>query len=155
MSIFCKKKATDRGASRQSHPLSLRQTPRASPAFRRLALRHCPGSRDDGPAVRPGSSGSGREMAPLITPARGRGQDLISIDARKAGTVAKSGSGGHTDPYAFWMDYYRTKDEKKTEPERLRETVSRLLNQRQDPRRRCRLAGVSDPPGEESRALDV
>jgi hypothetical protein len=65
-------------------------------------------------------------MAPLIRPRGDQGQSLIPIQPRAAG-VAKSGSGGHTDPYAFWMSYFRTKDEKKIRPESLRETVT-LLN---------------------------
>ncbi len=66
-------------------------------------------------------------MAPLIRPRGAKGQDLIVIDGRKPSSLAKTGAGGHTDPFAFWMDFYRTKDEKKTDPESLRETVS-LLN---------------------------
>jgi hypothetical protein len=65
-------------------------------------------------------------MAPLIRPRGEKGQDLIPIDPPKA-NVPKAGSGSHTDPYTFWMDYYRTKDEKKIRPEKLRETVT-LLN---------------------------
>ncbi len=65
-------------------------------------------------------------MAPLIRPRGEKGQDLIPIESSKA-IVAKTASGGHTDPLAFWMNYYRTKDQKKIEPERLRETVE-LLN---------------------------
>ena len=68
--------------------------------------------RDDGPTIRPGSSGAGQDMAPLIRPRGASGQTLIPIEPRAAGVV-KSGSGGHTDPYAFWMSYFRTKDEKK------------------------------------------
>jgi hypothetical protein len=37
-------------------------------------------------------------------------------------------SSAKTDPYAFWLHYYRTKDKKRIEPERLRAMVQ-LLNQ--------------------------
>jgi hypothetical protein len=73
------------------------------------------------------SPGGGLEMAPLIRPRGERGQELIVIDGRKASSLAKTRSVGHTDPFAFWMDFYRTKDEKKADPESLRETVA-LLN---------------------------
>ncbi|MGP0067665.1 MAG: tetratricopeptide repeat protein [Isosphaeraceae bacterium] len=82
--------------------------------------------------IRSGSSGAGQEMSPLIRPRGGQGQTLIPIDSRVGSAAAKSGSGGHTDPYAFWMAYYRTNDEKKIKPNKagehpLRETVA-LLN---------------------------
>jgi hypothetical protein len=81
--------------------------------------------------IQAGSSNSGQGMSPLIRPRGNQGQSLIPIESRVAG-VAKSGSAGHTDPYAFWMKYYLTNDEKKIKPDRqgrhpLRETVA-LLN---------------------------
>jgi hypothetical protein len=68
-------------------------------------------------------------MSPLINPRGNQGQILIPIQPRaSAGAAAKTGPVAHTDPYAFWMKYYSTNDEKKTRPESLRETVT-LLNQ--------------------------
>lgn len=65
-------------------------------------------------------------MEPLIRPRGDRGQTLIPIEPQGRSSI-KSGSGTHSDPFTFWMNYYRTKDPKKTDPEKLRETVS-LLN---------------------------
>ncbi len=81
--------------------------------------------------IQAGSSGSGPGMSPLIRPRGNQGQALIPIETRAA-SMAKAGAAGHTDPYAFWMKYYRTNDEKKIKPDRqgrhpLRETVT-LLN---------------------------
>ena len=86
-------------------------------------------TRDDGPTIQSGSSNSAQGMSPLIRPRGSQGQTLIPVESR-GGTAAKSASGSsaHTDPYAFWMKYYRTNDEKKIKPESLRETVG-LLNQ--------------------------
>ena len=71
-------------------------------------------------------------MEPLIRPRGDQGQNLIPIEPRGSNSI-KSGSGTHSDPFTFWMNYYRTKDPKKTNPEKLRETVS-LLNVSGKPR---------------------
>ncbi len=71
-------------------------------------------------------------MEPLIGRRGDQGQNLIPIEPRGANTI-KSGKGPHSDPFTFWMNYYRTKDPKKTDPEKLRETVS-LLNMSGKPR---------------------
>ena len=61
-------------------------------------------------------------MRPGGEPGPGRG--LIPIDA---GGALVPRSNGTADPFTFWTNYFRTKDPKKTEPERLHEIV-RLLN---------------------------
>jgi hypothetical protein len=60
----------------------------------------------------------------------GPGRRFIPIDPGK-GPVPRSN--GTADPHTFWMNYFRTKDPKKTAPDHLRETV-RLLNLAGKPR---------------------
>ncbi len=84
-------------------------------------------SRDGGPAIRPMSPGGSLEMAPLIRPRGAKGQDLIVIEGHRPSSLAVTRPSSHTDPLTFWMNFYRTKDEKKADPESLRETVA-LLN---------------------------
>ncbi len=66
-------------------------------------------------------------MGPDILPANPgqRRRNLIPIVPGDAPTVHP---GAKADPYAFWDRFYNSKDNKKTDPENLRESV-RLLNQ--------------------------
>ncbi|HZW33062.1 MAG TPA: hypothetical protein VFF52_20265 [Isosphaeraceae bacterium] len=54
----------------------------------------------------------------------GPSRRLIPIEPGNAPVVKSNGT---ADPFTFWTNYFRTKDPRKTEPDRLRETV-RLLN---------------------------
>jgi len=48
---------------------------------------------------------------------------LIPIDGSPSAVVKPSGK---ADPYAFYLSYYRSQDEDRTDPEKLRQTVLRL-----------------------------
>jgi hypothetical protein len=79
---------------------------------------------DDGPIIKPKK----KDRSGADSPVRPRGlspslKDLIPIDAG-TGSVAKPG--GKTDPYAFYMEYYRTDDKDRTDPEKLRRIVRDL-----------------------------
>jgi hypothetical protein len=80
-------------------------------------------SRDDGPTIKP-KAPDDRRVSPFLRPPNpagpGPGRPLIPIEGATSTPVR---SGAHADPYAFWMQFYRTHDD----PAKLRETV-RLLN---------------------------
>ena len=54
----------------------------------------------------------------------GPGRGLIPIEPGGAPVIKSNGT---EDPYTFWQNYFRTKDPRKSEPDRLREIVQ-LLN---------------------------
>jgi hypothetical protein len=77
--------------------------------------------------VKPKTATGSREMAPDVRPAQ-RGlqrRNLIPIVPGDAPVVRP---GPKVDPYTFWDRFYSSKDDKKTDPEKLRDTVQ-LLNQ--------------------------
>jgi hypothetical protein len=80
---------------------------------------------DDGPTILPRAAGD-RQDGSVVRPGGepGPGRGWIPIDA---GGALVPRSNGTADPFTFWTNYFRTKDPKKTEPERLHEIV-KLLN---------------------------
>jgi hypothetical protein len=83
-----------------------------------------------GPTVKPKSATADAGVPPLIAPAgtphaqRSPGQGLIPIEGTARMAVKH---GVHKDPFAFWMDYYKTHDEW---PGELKRTL-RLLSENQ------------------------
>jgi hypothetical protein len=78
--------------------------------------------RDDDPAVLPKKKGADFKAGDVPEPVLGA-QSLIKIDPN-AGRVARPDV--NVDPFAFYLSYYRSRDESRTNPDKLRQTLAGL-----------------------------